>query len=469
MRDLVVIGGGPAGTSGAFAAAVFGQKVTLVEACPDLGGAGINTGTIPSKTLRESALLLSGAKSRKLLGIEVQRREQASLRDFTYHERHVVETGRALVTKRASMLGVEVIHGLARFISPEEVAVARPDGSELRIRARKFLIATGSKPTRPAEYDFHHSLIHDSDEILNIHHVPSSITIVGAGVIGTEYASTFAALGVPVHIVDGRDVLLPFLDRELGDALCQAMQTNGITFHFGEKVVSCEPRGDRVHIHLSSGRELVTSDVLVAAGRQCSTGSLGLEAAGVTVGNRGLIPVNEHFQTSAPHIYAAGDVIGPPAVAATAMEYARIAMLHAFRSIDKLANPIQPIGIYSIPESASVGATEEELKARNIPYVVGRSLYRDNHRGAIIGEESGFLKLLFDARDMRLLGAHILGESAIELIHIGMIAIQCEKTADTFDRACFNYPTLTNLYKAATYDAMLQSMNLDARNLFSGT
>jgi NAD(P) transhydrogenase len=469
MRDLIVIGGGPAGTSGAFAAAVFGQKVTLIEACPELGGAGLNTGTIPSKTLRESALLLSGAKSRKLLGIQVARREEASLREFTYHERHVVETGRTLVTERARRLGVEVVHGLARFTSPNEVAIEQADGTEQRLQARKFLIATGSKPTRPPEYDFSHPRVHDSDEILNIHHMPTSLTVVGAGVIGTEYASTFAALGIPVHVIDGRKQLLPFLDRELGDALHQAMVSNGITFHFQEQVLRCEPRFDSVRLQLSSGREIVTSDVLVAAGRQCATDRIGLDVAGVKVGNRGIIPVNEHFQTSVPHIYAAGDVIGPPAIAATAMEYARIAMMHAFGGINKRANPIQPTGIYSIPESACVGATEEELAARQVPYVVGRSQYRANPRGRIIGEESGFLKVIFDKRDMRLLGVHILGESAIELIHVGLLAIQCEQTAYTFDSLCFNYPTLTDLYKAATYDALLQTMNLDRHGLFGDT
>ncbi len=469
MRDLIVIGGGPAGTSGAFAAGIFGQKVTLIEACPELGGAGLNTGTIPSKTLRESALLLSGAKSRKLLGIQVARREEASLRDFTYHERHVVETGRTLVTERARRLGVEVVHGLARFTSPNEIAIAQADGTEQRLQARKFLIATGSRPTQPPEYDFSHPRVHDSDEILDMHHMPTSLTVVGAGVIGTEYASTFAALGIPVHVIDGRNQLLPFLDRELGDALHQAMVSNGITFHFQEQVLRCEPRFDSVRIQLSSGREIVTSDVLVAAGRQCATDRIGLDAAGVKVGNRGIIPVNEHFQTSALHIYAAGDVIGPPAIAATAMEYARIAMMHAFGGIDKRANPIQPTGIYSIPESACVGATEEELRARQVPYVVGRAQYRANPRGRIIGEESGFLKMIFDKRDMRLLGVHILGESAIELIHVGLLAIQCEKTAHTFDSLCFNYPTLTDLYKAATYDALLQTMNLDRHGLFGDT
>ena len=274
--------------------------------------------------------------------------------------------------------------------------------------------------------------------------------------IGAEYAGTFAALGVEVHLIDGRDTLLPFLDAEISKAIYKGMVQAGVKFHWKERVVSCtSPESGPVTVELSSGLRLPVSDVLVAAGRSSNTETLGLDKAGVALGKRGLVPVNEWYQTTVPHIYAAGDVVGPPALAATGMEQARVAVCHAFDLLKKGIAPQLPTGIYTIPEAGTFGATEEELAKAGTPYVVGRAAYRHNARGRIIGDRQGLLKLLFHRDDRRLLGVHVVGEQATELVHIGMMAMLSGATEDMFSRACFNYPTLGDLYKYATYDAEL--------------
>jgi len=454
--DLIVLGGGPAGIAGAQAAAVFGKRVALIEREARIGGAGINTGTIPSKTLRESAVLMSGWRSRKLLGVDVVLKPDQRLADFTHHERRVVASERDRMDAQLDALGVTRFHGRARFVDPHEIAVASPEGTETVLRGERILIATGSSPARPAEFPFDHPRVHDSNEILDIGAMPTSLAVVGAGVIGSEYACTFAALDVEVHVIDGRDALLPFLDADVSAALHESMIEAGVRFHWREKVAACDPRDDGVHLKLSSGTELVVSDVLVAAGRTSNTADLDLPRAGLVAGERGLVKVDDVYRTTASHVYAAGDVIGAPALAGTSMEQARFAVCHAFQVYDKLAAPILPTGIYTIPEVSTVGETERSLREKNVAYVVGRAAYAQNARGKIIGDERGFLKLLFRESDMRLLGVHALGEHASELVHVGMIAMLCDGGASLFDRACFNYPTLGDLYKQATYLAMLQ-------------
>jgi NAD(P) transhydrogenase len=300
--------------------------------------------------------------------------------------------------------------------------------------------------------------VHDSDEILEIGVLPKTLAVVGAGVVGAEYAGTFNALGVEVHLIDGRDSLLGFLDREISANIERAMAAAGVHFIWKEKVTRCDapPTGD-VTLTLSSGATLAVSDVLVAAGRQSNTANLNLAAAGLTPGKRGLIKVDTHCRTEVPHIFAAGDVIGPPALAATSMEQARLAICVAFEFDRKdVVAPILPTGIYTIPEASMAGETEESLKTKGINYVVGRARYADNPRGQIIGDESGLLKLIFRQDDMRLLGVHVVGEQATELVHLGLIAMMAEAGADLFNRTCFNYPTLGDLYKYATYAAMLK-------------
>lgn len=456
--DLIVIGSGPAGTSGANAAALLGKRVALIEKDPVIGGAGINTGTIPSKTLRETALALSGWRSRRLFGVDLSLRRDATVGDFMYHERQVAAEERARIQQRLSTNKVTMFRGTARFVDPHCVRVTGPDGTDCLLASTRILIATGSTPCRPPGFLFDDDRVHDSNEILDLKALPRILAVVGAGVIGSEYACTFAALGAEVHLIDGRDILLPFLDRELSHALAAALTANGVRFHWQERVMHCDSsRAGQLTLTLSSGATLLCDGVLVCAGRSSNTEILNLAAAGLTPGKRGLIVVDGHYRSEVPHIYAAGDVIGAPALASTSAEQARVAICHAFDSglKDEIA-PLLPTGIYTIPEASTVGETEESLQEKGIDYVVGRARYADNPRGQIVGDQTGFLKLLFRRDDMRLLGAHVLGEQATEVIHIGLIAMLAGAGAALFNQACFNYPTLGDLYKYAAYDAILQ-------------
>jgi len=458
--DLVVIGGGPAGISGANTASIFGKRVALVEKLREIGGAGINTGTIPSKTLRETALALSGVRSRKLFGVDLSLRREATVADFMRHEKNVATRERRRREEQLRTYNVETFHAAATFVDPNTVRV----GPDKLLRGDKILIATGSSPVRPAEFPFEHPHVHDSDEILEIGSLPKSLAVVGAGVIGAEYACTFAALGVAVHLIDGRDALLGFLDREISENIQRAMIAAGVHFVWKEKVTRCDaPPVGNIRLTLTSGATLMVSDVLVAAGRQSNTGDLNLAAAGLTPGKRGLIKVDAQCRTDVPHIFAAGDVIGAPALAATGMEQARMAMCVACEVDYKdVIAPILPTGIYTIPEASMAGESEDSLKSKGIDYVVGRARYMDNPRGQIIGDESGLLKLIFARDDMRLLGVHVVGEQATELVHIGLVAMMSGAGAELFNRTCFNYPTLGDLYKYATYEAILKRDGLVA-------
>jgi len=458
--DLIVIGGGPAGICGANTAGIFGKRVALVEKLHDVGGAGINTGTIPSKTLRETALALSGVRSRKLFGVDLSLRREATIRDFMRHKDNVAVHERRRREEQMRSFNVETFHGAASFVDPNTVRVA-PD---TLLCGERILIATGSSPVRPAEFPFEHPRVHDSDEILEIGALPKTLAVVGAGVVGAEYAGTFNALGVEVHLIDGRDSLLSFLDGEISENIERAMTAAGVHFVWKEKVTRCEapPTGD-VTLTLTSGATLAVSDVLVAAGRQSNTADLNLAAVGLTPGKRGLIKVDALCRSEVPHIFAAGDVVGPPALAATGMEQARMAICVAFGFDYKdVVAPILPTGIYTIPEASMAGETEESLREKNIAYVVGRARYMDNPRGQIIGDETGLLKLIFGRDDMRLLGVHVVGEQATELVHIGLVAMMSNSGADLFNRTCFNYPTLGDLYKYASYDAILKQKGLIA-------
>ncbi len=457
--DLVVIGGGPAGSSGALAAARFGKRVALVEREEHVGGAGINTGTVPSKALRESALLMSGWRARKLLGVDLSIREGATVAELTRHEVVIRDTIRFDIEHRMREQGVLRYRGSAAFADPHTIRFVDSEGQERRLAGEKILIATGSGPLRPPEFPFEHPRVHDSNEILQIVELPKTLAVVGAGVIGAEYACTFAALGIQVHLIDGRDSLLPFLDTDVAKAISTAMARAGVIFHWKERVAACEapPQGDVV-LTLSSGERLAVSDALVAAGRTSNTEELDLAAAGIVPGKRGLIVVNEFFQTSVPHIYAAGDVVGPPALASTSAEQARVAISHAFDLIKKETAPLLPTGIYTIPEASMVGLTEQAAVESKIDHIVGRADYAENPRGRLIGDEHGFLKLVLRTSDLKLLGIHAVGEQATELVHVGLVAMLADGTADVFNRACFNYPTLGDLYKYAAYDAILKKL-----------
>lgn len=462
--DLIVIGAGPAGCAAANTAALLGKKVALVERHATVGGAAINTGTIPSKTLRETALAFSGLKARALYGVDLSLRREATVDDFLRHERQVRTVEAAQSRNLLDRFGVTLLQGTGSFADAHTVRVMHqsPPGGTSLLRAGKVVIAIGSAPSRPVLFPFEHNRVHDSDELLYLTAMPRSLAVIGAGVIGSEYACMFATLGTRVHLIDGRDSLLPFLDHDLSKALAAAMTKQGVVFHWKENVVKCvAPRIGSIELTLTSGEELTVDHLLVCAGRTSPTAELNPGAAGVGLSSRGLIPVDEHYRTTVPHIYAVGDVIGFPALASTSSEQGRVAASHACDSdFKKQLAPVLPAGIYTIPEVSTAGLTESQVREKGIEYVVGRGDYAHNPRGQIIGDKTGFLKLIFQSSDMKLLGVHVIGELATEVVHIGLLALMTGAGADLFLATCFNYPTLGDLYKLATADALLKRNKL---------
>jgi len=456
MYDLIVIGSGPAGEKGAAQAAYFGKRVALIEREPVPGGACVNTGTIPSKTLRESALHLSGFRQRGFLdAVDVTLKSDISVGDFMYRKDLVVAHEWKRIDDNLRRHRVDRYSGTARFLSANRLQVAISDGP-VDLEARVILIATGSAPHRPSSVPFDDETICDSDTILRMEKIPRTMAVVGAGVIGCEYASIFAALGVEVHLIDGRTALLPHLDREVVRVLLGELQTRlGVSLHLGVDVGSISRTGSSVTLTLANGSTLTMDKVLYAAGRSSNTADLNLEAAGVKTGGRGLIVVNERYQTNVDNIYAAGDVIGFPALASTSMEQARVAMVHAFdlKYKTRVAATL-PYAIYTIPELSTVGMTEEQCREKGIDAECGRAWFRGNARGQIVGDSKGMIKLVFDASDLKLLGVHIVGENASELVHTGMMVMQFGGTINAFIDGVFNFPTLSEGYKYAAYDGL---------------
>lgn len=453
--DLVVIGSGPAGEKGAAQAAYFGKRVALIEKETVLGGAAANTGTLPSKTLRETALYLSGFRQRGLYGVDFSLKREARVQDFMFRERLVKDHERDRIARNLHRHKVELFRGEASMVDAHTVAVKPKGTPAVHLSAQVVLIATGSSPFRPSVFPFFDADVYDSDTILNLSQLPASMAVIGGGVIGCEYACMFAAIGVKVTLIEGRDALMSFLDGEMSRTLRERMEAMGIVMKMPDSVESVAVEPSTLVLGLKSGQAFSAECILVAAGRSGNTEGLNLEALGIQVGKRGHVEVNEHYQTAVPHIYAAGDVIGFPALASTSMEQARIAMVHAFQLQYKTAlAPILPYGIYTIPELSMAGETEESLQQKKIDYVVGRATYANNARGQIIGDGGGLLKLLFRREDMRLLGVHMIGEQATELVHIGLTALMTQATAELFIQTCYNYPTLSETYKYATYDAL---------------
>jgi NAD(P) transhydrogenase len=453
--DLIVLGSGPAGEKGAAQAAYFGKRVALIEKEPVVGGACVNTGTVPSKTLRESALHLRGFKTRQLYGIDLAVRKDISIADFMFRKQKVVEQQWRLIEANLRRHRIERYQGQAEFLSSTELTV-RNGGGETRLKGNVILICTGSSPYRPRHVEFDERFLYDSDSILSLDRVPQSLAVVGAGVIGCEYASIFAALGIKVHLLDGRTALLPHIDVEMADVLVWSFANRlGIEMHLGHEVQTIEKRADDVRLQLADGSEVVAEKVLYAAGRSSNTQGLNLAAAGVQTGNRGVILVNDRYQTNVPNIYAAGDVIGFPALASTSMEQARVAVVHAFdlKYKTRIAS-LLPYGIYTIPEVSMVGKTEQECQQKDIPYETGRAFYQNNARGQIIGDTEGMIKLVFDPESLRLHGVHIVGENASELLHVGLMVMQFGGTINAFIESVFNYPTLGDAYKYAAYDGL---------------
>jgi len=456
--DLIVIGSGPGGEKGAAQAAYFGKKVALIERDPRFGGAVANTG-IPGKAMRETALYLSGLRGRDLHGIRLSYDGTVTADAFMHRGAVVREALSGWVWTNLERHDVDVYRGNASFVDAHNLNVVGQDGTETLLHGEFVLIATGSQPIRPATIPFDDPRIYDSDTILKMTRLPRSLTIIGGGTIGCEYACLFKVLGLDrVRVVNNLERLLPFADAELSTMLREAMRSIGVELVMPQHVAEVELR-DLPVVVLEDGRRLEAEAVLVALGRRSSVDGLGLDRAGVRLAANGQLEVNERFQTNVPHIYAAGDVIGGLALSSTAMEQARMAMVNAFdlRSDPKHKSGIArhlPIGVWTIPEVSMVGETEESLRAKAQPYVVGRCRYQNNPRGALIGERWGLLKLIFSVPQERLLGVHMIGEDACELIASGLVGMTTGATAADFIDTCFNYPTLSDMYKYATYDAI---------------
>src|SRR5574341_1516529 len=453
--DLIVIGSGPAGEKGAAQAADFGKRVALVEKERRLGGAGVNTGTLPSKTLRETALYFSGLRQRGLYGIDYSIKRELTVPDFMYRKDQVVRSLWALVEANLGRHRIELVQGYGEFEDPHTLRVTDMDGGVRRLSAPVILIATGSYPNWPEGVLRDPERLYDSDSVLQMDRIPSSMAVVGSGVIGCEYATMFRAMGVEVTLVCGQDRLLPFLDEELSEALRVQLSRLGLSVLLNESADAVEISGAGVRLRLKSGGTLEVQRVLFATGRMGATNGLGLERVGLSVGPRGHLKVNEHYQTELPHIYAAGDVIGFPALASTSMEQARVAMCHAFDLKYKSSvSTLLPMAGYTIPEIAAVGETEASCRQKGIACCVGRARYENLSRGQIVGDVSGLVKLVFASDDLRLLGVHIVGEQASELVHVGQGCLHFGGTIDYFIQAVFNHPTLAEAYKYAAYDGL---------------
>lgn len=457
--DLLVIGSGPAGQRAAIQAAKLDKRVALVERKAVVGGVCINTGTIPSKTLREAVLHLSGYRERGVYGAAYAVKQNITIDDLLFRADHVIRHEIDVTRHQLMRNRVEVLAASASFVDAHTVRLDFVDGRGIReVTTANAVIATGTHATREGAIpiDGHHIFL--SDDILQLDHLPRTLTVVGAGVIGCEYASIFAALGVRVTLIDQRERLLPFVDAEITDALAYHLRQNRVTLRLGESVSHIEPiedeRGTRVKIDLASGKHIITERALYSIGRTGATDKLNLPSAGLEADNRGRVAVNKHYQTKIPHIYAVGDVIGFPSLASTSMEQGRLAACHAFGVEAKSVPELFPYGIYAIPEISMVGRTEEELTQQSIPYEVGKAQYREIARGQIIGDSTGLLKLIFHFDTHELLGVHILGEGASELVHIGQAVMAFGGTIDYFVNTVFNYPTLAECYKTAALDGV---------------
>ena len=457
--DVVVIGSGPAGQRAAIQSAKLGRRVLLIEKKAVVGGICINTGTIPSKTLREAVLHLSGYRERGIYGSSYAVKQHITMQDLHFRTEHVIRHEIDVTRHQLQRNKIDVMYGNAKFQDEHAICLEDVDGRGSRcFTTDKIIIATGTHATRDKKIPFDGQRIFISDDILTLEKLPRSITVIGAGVIGIEYATMFAALGVRVTLVDKRDQLLPFIDREITDSLAYHMHQNRVTLRLGEEVSSIEPiaddKGERVKVVLASGKQIITEKALYSIGRTGATESLNLPGAGIATDDRGRLKVNQNHQTEKPHIYAVGDVIGFPSLASTSMEQGRLAACHAFGAACESVPALFPYGIYTIPEISTVGRTEEELTQEGVPYEIGKANYREIARGQIIGDNTGLLKLIFNLETRELLGVHIIGEGASELIHIGQAVLAHKGTIDYFVNTVFNYPTLAECYKTAAFDGI---------------
>lgn len=457
--DLLVIGSGSAGQCAAIQAAKLDKRVAVAERKAVVGGVCINTGTIPSKTLREAALHLSGYRERGLYGASYSVKENITMEDLLFRAQHVIQNEIDVVRHQLKRNGVELIAAEASFLDEHTLHLRDVAGQgERQLSAAHIVIACGTRATRPDHIPFDGRRVFTSDQILDLDSIPARLAVVGAGVIGLEYASIFAALGVRVTVVDRRSRLLPFIDEEIVDALVYHLRQNRVTFRLGESVQEIETYvengSEHIELRLESGKEIGSERTLYSIGRTGATERLNLGNAGLSADDRGRLQVNQHYQTEVPHIYAVGDVIGFPSLAATSMEQGRLAAGHAFGVESKSVRELFPFGVYTIPEISTVGRNESELTEAGVPYEIGKAQYREIARGQIIGDQTGLLKLLFHLEDRRLLGVHIIGEGAAELVHIGQAVLSFGGPIDYFIDNVFNYPTLAECYKTAAFDGI---------------
>ena len=457
--DLLVIGSGPGGQRAAIQAAKVGKRVAVIERKAVIGGICINTGTIPSKTLREAVIHLSGYRERNIYGASYTVKQNISMSDLLYRADHVIRNEIDVTAHQLARNGIDVLPARASFSGPNTLLLDFFDGRGQReASAEKIVVAVGTETTRDEHVPFDGERIFASDDILQLNQLPRTLAVVGAGVIGLEYATIFSTLGVRVTLIDKRSRLLDFVDAEIIDALVYQMRQNRVTLRLGEEVaglvVEQGPTGERVHITLVSGKHVVASKALYSVGRTGATGDLNLEAAGVKADERGRLTVNARFQTEVPHIYGVGDVIGFPSLASTSMEQGRLAACDAFGVKAHSVAELFPYGIYTIPEISVVGRNEEELTREGVPYEVGKAFYREIARGQIIGDQTGMLKLLFHIETRQLLGVSIFGEGASDLIHIGQAVLAHQGPVDYFVDTVFNYPTLAECYKTAAFDGI---------------
>lgn len=449
--DVVVLGAGAGGQRAAITAVKAGRTTLLVESHPFIGGSCVNTGTIPSKSLREAALYLSGYREQAYYGQQYAVKQHITMADLLQRAQHVMEAERTAMESQVYRNGIDLVYGSARFTDTHTLVITRSDGAGTRVvHATAVIIATGTEPAQVAHAEVDDQAILTSESLLGLEAIPKSLAVVGAGVIGCEYASIFATVGTRVTLIDARAALLPFVDREIIEDLMYHLREHDVTLRLGETVQQSEVLPDgTVRTTLASGKEITTDRALHSIGRVGATAQLNLPAVGLAPDKRGRIVVNAHFQTTVLHIYAVGDVIGFPSLASTSMEQGRLAAAHACGLHIGTFPPSFPYGIYTIPEISMCGKTEEELTNENVPYEIGKAAYKEVARAMIIGDAVGTLKLLFDQHTHKLLGVHIIGELASELVHIGQTVMAFGGTIDFFVNAVFNYPTLTELYKIA--------------------
>src|SRR5579871_6174121 len=453
--DLIVIGSGPSGQRAAVAASKMKKRVAVVESRAVVGGVCINTGTIPSKTMREAVLHLSGYNYRSVYGMNYRVKEKITMADLAFRVQAVIKTEVDVTEAQLSRNGIDIVHGVAHLMDPKHVRVEGFQG-ETTLEGDRVILAVGTKPASSPKVPINGRTIINSDQVLDLPALPRTLIVVGGGVIGVEYACMFAILGVRVTLIEKRNRLLEFADQEIIEALSYHLRDSRVTMRLGEELDSVEELADGTVIaHLQSNKKVSGDALLYAVGRQGSVEDLKLENAGLKADGRGRIPVDENFQTAVPSIYAVGDVIGFPSLASVSMEQGRIAVARAFNDMDTISNPsFYPYGIYTIPEISFIGKTEEQLTEEDVPYEVGMAYYREVARGQIRGDTTGRLKLIFHRDTRKVLGVHIIGEGASELVHIGQAVMTLEGTVDYFVQTVFNYPTLAECYKAAAFNGL---------------